>query len=82
MAQKIAEIDSIDSRWGSDELIGVMYDSESVSKKAQWLIDNCPCDPEETDITIISDDLIDQNREYMIYYGDWSMCEVLYVVKL
>ena len=77
MATLIAKIDSFDPRWA--ELEKVM--NGSPKQIHDWLVENCSCVREETDMEEIYDDVILQDPEWIVTYRD-LMCETCFLYEL
>lgn len=82
MAQKIAQVDFFSPMWENGDLENQINKQQSKTKLFEWFKDTFSCEPEEIELSMISDDLIKENNEYQLYFGDWGMCEILYLVKL
>ena len=82
MAQIIAKIDFFSPMWENGDLEKEINKQQSKTKLFEWFAANFSCEPETVDLDVNTDDLIKENNDYKLFYGDWGMNEVIYLVKL
>ena len=82
MAQIIAKVDFFSPIWENGELEKEINKQQSKTKLFEWFKDSFSCEPENVDLELNFDDVITENKDYKLFYGDWGMNEVIYLVKL